>query len=332
MPVLWMKASLETGGRMGEERAAATAPLEQLKLSQRRRRSARSGPMASDPELPRFAGPSRHWPKVWQTRIGLQERAARKSAPWQHFQLEVLPRRGLTRSSLLKTDASLPDFWPMAAWSGESRQLWIARHRARPRRATPSLAQFQQLQRRGGCGSLFTHASPRFQRCLHPQDGHSSGNSMRVKESQKLRFPYPSQLARTLPTQGNESKYLALQSSIFADRSQIGLRAALAGIKGRGRPYFAPTTRARLRTEPQPAINQLRRSYGKRRISGYRLVRLSIFEFLPLRNGWAGPSKPPQDSGTRLAGMTTQVRRISLFCLANVPTPAKADPAKGSIR
>src|SRR6516162_388115 len=89
MPVLWMKASLETGGRMGEERAAATAPLELLKLSQRRRRSARSGPMASDPELPRFAGPSRHWPKVWQTRIGLQERAARKSAPWQHLQLEV---------------------------------------------------------------------------------------------------------------------------------------------------------------------------------------------------------------------------------------------------
>jgi hypothetical protein len=173
---------------------------------------------------------------------------------------------------------------------------------------------------------------PRFQRCLHPQDGHSSGNSMLGKESQKLRFPYPSQLARTLPSQGNGSKYLALQSSIFADRSQIGLRAALAGIKGRGRPYFAPTTRARLRTEPQPAINQLRRSYGKRRISGYRLVRLSIFEFLPLRNGWAGPSKPPQDSGTRLAGMTTQVRRISLFCLANVPTPAKADPAKGSIR
>src|SRR5262249_11169887 len=46
--------------------------------------------MASDPELPRFAGPSYHWPKGGQSRIGRPERAACKSAPWQHLRLEVL--------------------------------------------------------------------------------------------------------------------------------------------------------------------------------------------------------------------------------------------------
>src|SRR6185312_3915538 len=44
----------------------------------------------------------------------------------QHFRLEVLPWGGLTSSSPLKTDARLPDFRPMAARCGKSRQLWIA--------------------------------------------------------------------------------------------------------------------------------------------------------------------------------------------------------------
>src|ERR1700755_2510660 len=46
--------------------------------------------MASDPELQRSAGPSCHWPKAWQSRIDLQGKAVRNSAPWQHLQQEVL--------------------------------------------------------------------------------------------------------------------------------------------------------------------------------------------------------------------------------------------------
>src|SRR4051795_11738997 len=46
----------------------------------------------------------------------------------QHFHLEVLPWGGLTNSSPLTIDARLPAFRPMAARSGESRQLWIGRH------------------------------------------------------------------------------------------------------------------------------------------------------------------------------------------------------------
>src|SRR3954454_6250067 len=46
--------------------------------------------MAADPKLPRFARPSRHWPKGGQSRIDRQGRAVCKSAPWQHLQMEVL--------------------------------------------------------------------------------------------------------------------------------------------------------------------------------------------------------------------------------------------------
>ncbi|WP_258237992.1 NAD(P)-binding domain-containing protein [Pseudomonas aeruginosa] len=46
----------------------------------------------------------------------------------QHFQLEVLPWGGLTSSSPWRSDARLPGFRPVAARSGKSRQLWIARH------------------------------------------------------------------------------------------------------------------------------------------------------------------------------------------------------------
>src|SRR5512143_829973 len=46
--------------------------------------------MASDPELPRFAGPRCRWPKGGQSRIDRQGIAARNSAPWQHLLKEVL--------------------------------------------------------------------------------------------------------------------------------------------------------------------------------------------------------------------------------------------------
>src|SRR5579883_2296080 len=46
----------------------------------------------------------------------------------QHFQPEVLPWGGLTSSYPLRSDARLPDFRPVAARSGKSQQLWIARH------------------------------------------------------------------------------------------------------------------------------------------------------------------------------------------------------------
>jgi hypothetical protein len=46
----------------------------------------------------------------------------------QHFLLEELPWGGVTASFPLKIDARLPGFLPMAARSGKSRQLWIARH------------------------------------------------------------------------------------------------------------------------------------------------------------------------------------------------------------
>src|ERR1700746_1270879 len=46
--------------------------------------------MASDPELPRFAGPSCHWQKARQSRIDLPRKAARSSAASQHLLEEVL--------------------------------------------------------------------------------------------------------------------------------------------------------------------------------------------------------------------------------------------------
>src|ERR1700757_569373 len=46
--------------------------------------------MASDPELPRFAGPSCHWQKAGQSRIDLPRKAARSSAASQHLLEEVL--------------------------------------------------------------------------------------------------------------------------------------------------------------------------------------------------------------------------------------------------
>src|ERR1700757_1034631 len=46
----------------------------------------------------------------------------------QHFLEEVLPWGGVTSSYPLTIDARLPAFRPMAARSGKSRQLWIARH------------------------------------------------------------------------------------------------------------------------------------------------------------------------------------------------------------
>jgi len=46
----------------------------------------------------------------------------------QHFLEEVLRWGGATSSFPWKIDARLPGFLPMAARSGKSRQLWIARH------------------------------------------------------------------------------------------------------------------------------------------------------------------------------------------------------------
>lgn len=46
----------------------------------------------------------------------------------QHFLEEVLPWGGVTSSYPLTIDARLPAYQPMAARSGKSRQLWIARH------------------------------------------------------------------------------------------------------------------------------------------------------------------------------------------------------------
>src|SRR5690349_11611308 len=46
--------------------------------------------MASDPELPRFAVSSCHWPKGGQSRIDRPGKADCNSAPWQHLPEEVL--------------------------------------------------------------------------------------------------------------------------------------------------------------------------------------------------------------------------------------------------
>jgi hypothetical protein len=46
--------------------------------------------MASDPELPRFAGPNCHWQKAGQSHVDLPGKAADNSAPWQHLQPKVL--------------------------------------------------------------------------------------------------------------------------------------------------------------------------------------------------------------------------------------------------